>query len=302
MPLLNHLIKRHLHTFSLAFFAFIFVIVSLQASAAPAIWQVSKHGHNSYLVGTVHIGDASMQQLDPKITQLVTQTKQLAVEVDMSRLSDADMMRITELKSQLPAGKTLKQLLSPTTYKKVQHYFSQAGLPIAAFEHKQPWMLALTLASIEFAKAGYSPQYGVDSKIIAEANTLDKPIISLETFEQQLGFFDAFNGKHGEAFLLDGLNEIEQIENMTNQLVESWKKGDTDTLLSLYQASMQQTEFDKKAEDILLKDRNLRWFAKLEPMFRQQPTLVAVGAMHLIGDKSLVHIFKNAGWKVVRVQ
>ena len=71
----------------------------------------------------------------------------------------------------------------------------------------------------------------------------------------------------------------------------------------------QVMEFDEKANDflnkhhsILVKERNNSWMLKIPALINRDPTLIAVGAMHLTGDVGLINQLRKMGYTVKPVE
>ena len=69
------------------FIVALLITFSLNSDAAPALYKIEKNGVNSYLFGTVHVGDASMQGLPKNVTDAIDASSQVIVEVDINKLA-----------------------------------------------------------------------------------------------------------------------------------------------------------------------------------------------------------------------
>ena len=57
------------------------------------------------------------------------------------------------------------------------------------------------------------------------------------------------------------------------------------------------------AEDAaMIYSRNADWLTKMPALMTNKPTLFAVGAAHLPGDKGVVNLLRNAGYTVDAVR
>ena len=61
---------------------------------------------------------------------------------------------------------------------------------------------------------------------------------------------------------------------------------------------------DTSAEDeaALIYDRNADWLAKMPEIMASKPTFFAVGAAHLVGEKGVLQLLRNAGYTVEGVR
>ena len=55
-------------------------------------------------------------------------------------------------------------------------------------------------------------------------------------------------------------------------------------------------------EDVLIYNRNKAWAEKLPAIMKAAPTFVAVGALHLPGEKGLLNLLKRQGYTVEAVK
>jgi len=69
------------------FIVALLIAFSFNSYADPALYKIEKNGVNSYLFGTVHVGDASMKGLPKNVTDAIDASKQVIVEVDISKLT-----------------------------------------------------------------------------------------------------------------------------------------------------------------------------------------------------------------------
>src|SRR5690606_40310393 len=67
---------------------------------------------------------------------------------------------------------------------------SDLKIPTFALNRMESWAAALSLASAQSSNLGLDANEGVEKKLVAQFGKLKKPIVGLETVEQQLGYFD----------------------------------------------------------------------------------------------------------------
>ena len=150
------------------FFVLLLLGFSQQVFAEPGLWKVEKNGIASYLFGTVHVGDKSMQGLPSKVTNALDKTDKVIVEVDISAISPVDMQRRSLPFMMLKDGKTLQSELSEANYAKLQKYFADKSIDIAMFKNLAPWAVMITMMQMEFQKVGFSDQFGTNKKAPSE--------------------------------------------------------------------------------------------------------------------------------------
>ena len=71
--------------------------------------------------------------------------------------------------------------------------------------------------------------------------------------------------------------------------------ADVDRMEGLSDAAKQ---IEQRSRLCLLEDRNAKWIATIESLYREAPTLVAVGALHLMGQNGLIARLRHDGFRV----
>ena len=66
------------------------------------------------------------------------------------------------MRGMLPAGQSLDKVLSPETLAAVLKKFAELGIPAAPLKQFKPWLLSLTLQALEWQKAGFDTDLGLD--------------------------------------------------------------------------------------------------------------------------------------------
>ncbi len=285
------------------FFKSIFVLLlffSHTLSAQPALWQVEKNGITSYLFGTVHVGDESMQGLPDKVIRTLKQSRTLVVEVDIEKLSPRDMQARSQPFMTLPAGQTLRGELSGSNYARLRGYFAEKSIDIERFSQFTPWAVMLTMTQIEYQKAGFSDSHGIDKQILNLAKSQGKTIAELETLEQQLGMFAPLEA-YADQMLNDTFKQLGDIDKYFFRLISAWKQGDIKTLESYYHETFDNSEFGRKSEQVMLIERNRKWLGKLDKQLTSEPSFVAVGALHLPTENGLLMLLQNQGFKISKI-
>jgi len=79
-------------------------------------------------------------------------------------------------------------------------------------------------------------------------------------------------------------------------LFVAWTKGDLTKLAAV-------EDDDPRQRILMLDNRNNAWLPQIEAMLKEPKThLVTVGAAHLAGPTSVIHLLCAKGWKVERIQ
>jgi hypothetical protein len=266
--------------------------------AEPTVWEVKGKHNTVYLVGTIHMLNGD-EQLPANILHAYRDSRQLLMEIDMDDLDPMATQAATLALGMLPAGQTLSSQLDADTNKRLKATADTLGFDAGLLENFQPWLAALTLQQLQFAKLGYAAETGIEMQLTQLAEADHKSIQGFETLEQQLQIFAKLDANGQRAFLKQTLIELEDASTELATMMTAWRSGNDAQLQKTLQ---QSTADDPKLYTALTTTRNRRWIELMRPVLDQQQDnyLVAVGALHLLGNEGLVALLQRAGYAVTR--
>lgn len=91
--------------------------------------------------------------------------------------------------------------------------------------------------------------------------------------------------------LLKTIRDIQKEQNPLAKLVRDYKAQQIEAVFEGQYMTPQDMER-------LVHRRNARWMEKIPALLSAKPTLIAVGAGHLIGEKGLVQELRTRGYKL----
>jgi uncharacterized protein len=172
-------------------------------------------------------------------------------------------------------------------------------MPLESLQPLAPWVVALTISDAEYLKLGYDPEQGVERQIEHLAERDHKGLRGLETPEEELGQLEHLTPEQQRRFLLLTLEDLDEAQKDTDELVTAWRAGDTRRLDAVL--SEEYTSFPELYR-ALVSERNRRWMPQIEQFLQEsQDYLVLVGALHLVGKGGLLELARSAGLKVTPV-
>jgi len=271
------------------------------STGKSCLWQVESTGTagKSYLLGSVHFLKKEHYPLKKVIEEAFVQTDVLAVEADISgdKLAKAGPML---LQKGIYAGEeTLKANISEKTFQLVRNKLKEMGMDIAGFQKFKPWMVAMTIEGMELMKLGFNPNYGIDKYFLDKASTSGKKeIVELEGIEYQVKLFESFSKEDNEKFLLSAVMEAYQLEEI-DAMVNAWVSGDTEKMERLFIQDIQKYPGLKSVYKKILDDRNEKMVEKIISYFKTgKKYFIVVGAAHMVGEKGIIRLMKEKGFKV----
>jgi uncharacterized protein YbaP (TraB family) len=263
-----------------------------------ALWTVEGRHNTVYLLGSIHVLRPVDGGLPPIADAAYRDAEQLVMEIDMDDLAAADpgaMLAAMQRTALLPDGQSLRDVLGED-YATVAARAHDAGLELEFLDRFAPWFVATTLLQLELAKRGFSPEFGIEQTLAERAIADGKPILGLETAEQQFAVLAGLSLPQQKRFLMMTLDEASQIDAELAELLRAWRTGDTETL-----ARVLEREFDDFPDLYrpLTEDRNRAWVGRLEDLLDERDDyLVIVGALHLVGRNSVIELLEKRGFEV----
>lgn len=275
------------------------VVAAQHAPAAQARtfgWKVSSGQGAIYLIGSVHLLSKDFYPLQPALENAYKDADLLVEEVDISDMLGPGAQLSILTRGMQPSSQPLEKALSPSTLALLTKKASDLNMPMEALRQFKPWMIALTLESMQWLKAGFDPQLGLDKHFYDQAKTDGKPVQGLETVEYQISRFDEMPPELQDHLLAETLKSIDTEQAMMSKLIESWRSGDAAAVEKIVLKDLQQ---EPQLYQRLLVERNRNWLPKLDALFaRRGRALVVVGAAHLVGPDGLLAVFKAKGYKI----
>ncbi len=290
---------------------FFFCSYAVAENDRAFFWQVTPGQAGStqaivYLMGSIHFADQSFYPLRTEIEQAYERSDYLVVELDVNALDDDAYNEMISRKGVYPDGKSIRDAVSEETWQQLRARLRQLNLPYEAVKSYKPGVLVLTMTAIQVMQMGYDPQLGMDFYFLAKAAQPPvKQVIELETLEQQLSLF--IDIPDGDLLLKETLYSMAESESMMTEMLSYWKEGDENAMDKLlFEDSLNDYPAFAEIYDSLFYARNRKMVSKIEQMLKQDGTaekvyFVVVGSGHLIGDKGIVNVLKEKGYKIKRL-
>ena len=269
----------------------------MRADGTHHTFWVVKGAHNTvYLLGSVHVLKRADSDLPPEALRAYADSQALVMELDLNDAGMAAALAGDTSLETLPEGQTLAAVLGPEEYRRFSSHVSALGLDPELFSGFQPWFAALTLQQVELAHEGFETGAGVDEQFAQRAAADHKPIIGLETVDEQLGIFAHLSLDEQRRFLRYALDDADDTAHSADAVIAAWRAGDVRELERLLGESA--SEYPELFR-MLTTDRNRRWLPTLTQLLHEpKDYLVIVGALHLVGRDGLVQLLQQSGFAV----
>jgi uncharacterized protein YbaP (TraB family) len=277
-------------------------VAAPEPAATPTLWSAQpEHAPHPllYLLGSVHVGDPRMRRLGGEVERIWERAEELVVEADVSRLDIAEIQLMMQRFGGIAAPERLQDRLAPETWLLLQAYLAEKGLPADAFDSVAPWLVATSVAVLQYRELGFEEELGVDRMFTERAMQERKPIVELETPEEQFALFANLPRDLQDLMLRDTLLRARESPDEANQMMEAWAHGDDALLEAIALEPLERApEFEPFYERVFF-ERNERMAQRLaELALDGRVRLVVVGAGHMLGPRGIPALLEQRDFEI----
>jgi len=257
------------------------------------LWELEGTEGRVLLMGSVHFLRSTDYPLPAELDAAFAAADTLMMEIDMDDLDPMAAQAVLMTLGSNADGASLREVLGEADYTEASQLAEGLGIPLALFDPFKPWFAALSITQLRMIQLGFDPAWGIETRMTANAQAEGKTILGLEELAEQLAFMDNLDDETQRLFLLQSLEDATEVQDEVQSIVRAWRSGDTDALEQLLLEGLQETPL---LFDALLTERNQNWVPKIIELTRQPGNhLVIVGAMHLVGDTSVLRMLDDRG-------
>ena len=263
------------------------------------LWQISGNGLKapSYLFGTYHLAGKNLVDSLTEIKSRFNTCKTVVGELIM------DSTMVTKLVPYMmaPDSTTLDKVFSHDEYQQVAKCIKDMlHVDVKVFNQFKPSAVATMLSALASPNTTNASNPAIDMYFQQEGKRRNEKVIGLETVEQQAEILLGSPMDIQKKQLLAIVKKKDTMKKSALEMYQMYLHQDLDGLKKLLEKDDDDSMPDQK--DKLLKDRNLNWITQLPAIMQQQPTFIAVGAGHLVGDYGLIKQLRLKGYKVTAVK
>lgn len=274
------------------------------------LWKVSDENSSVWLLGSIHVADASFYPLPTVIDSTFNAASELAVEINTSdeRVVN-EVQRLTLSRGMLLNG-SLQNLVPTELWYSLDSLCKAWNLPIATFQSMRPWLAATMISSYALEREGLKSKYGIDNVFINNATKSGKPIISLESAEEQIDVLAGTTNSDsaGICMLKSAMRELPTVKSVMNDLIHAWKSGDEELLNRLMNEdhvedyTPSEIQLMEEFEQRIYVNRNSKMADSVASfLLNDRNVFVVVGAAHLAFEEyNVIENLRKRGYVVER--
>jgi uncharacterized protein YbaP (TraB family) len=262
------------------------------------LWQVQKGENKLYLLGGLSVGKRGFYPMPQAVTQALRDSDVVILESDLADGEGAE--RALKL-GIYGSDDSLDKHLPRDLYEEVFTVALNYDMPEAQLRAMRPWMFYFQTIYKEFSNAGYTSDYATELVIYALAKGLDKEVGALEAADASAKYLNAMPAELQESMLRGLLTELKD-DGVVKGLAALWKamrQGDAPAFIAAMQASEKLYPNAEQLRETLFYARQPAMLEKIEGYLASgKKHLVVVGAVNLLGERSLVEALRKKGYDV----
>ena len=257
--------------------------------AKGLLWKIERSGQKpSYLFGTIHISDLRVTTLPVPVRETFDAAQSFTMELiagGAGLVHMAEMMFFND-------GRTLEGTIGAQRYAEVRRALTARGVPVGDLNKKKPWVVVMLLST--------PAQTGVplDLQLQVRATLQNKPTYGLETMQEQIAVFNDLSMADQVALLDDTLRYHREVDKLLEAMVQAYVARDLARLMTIMDsANTGDARLRDTVMERLLANRNVRMVERMCARLDDGNAFIAVGAAHLPGERGLLALLEQAGYR-----
>jgi uncharacterized protein YbaP (TraB family) len=257
------------------------------------LWRIDSAVAPSYLLGTIHSADERILELPSQVQQAFNKSESFTAEIKM----EPGSLLKANLAMFLTGKKSLDELVDKPVFQQCVNLLDDYGIPEQLVKKMKPWAVAVTLS---MPKA--SGQF-LDLFMYRKAKAAGKKLYGLESVDEQMSLFDDMPLHLQITMLNEAIEQHTDSQKMIELLTKAYLNRNLGEIYELSYGFMEQSdpELVKVIDIEVIIKRNHRMLERMLPILEEGNAFIAVGALHLPGEKGLLQLLRQHGFKPVPV-
>jgi uncharacterized protein YbaP (TraB family) len=262
------------------------------------LWRIEKQGiAPSHVFGTIHVADARLAELPGVVRQRFDAAKSLMLEFVPDAYSRERFLEA----SMFLDRQTLEEKIGAQDFERALEVLAPIGLPRDVVNKLKPWGVLLNLRNPGRAEQG-TP---LDVRLAELARERRLPLSQIEGVEEQIFTFDEFPMESQVALLKHSLAHRGELTELAERTLQAYLERDLAAIWRLReqfavrhpQIAAHQAAMTKR----VVHDRSVVMAFRMQRQLRRGEAFVALGALHLYGDKGVLALLEDDGYRAERV-
>jgi hypothetical protein len=266
--------------------------------ARGLLWRIQKQGiAPSHVYGTIHVADPRVAELPAVVRQRFATAKSLMLEFVPDAYSRERFLEAAMFLDR----QTLEEKIGPEDFERAVEHLGPIGLSREVVNKLKPWGVLLNLRNPKRADQG-AP---LDSQLVELARERRLPLHQIEGVEEQIFTFDEFPMESQVALLKHSLAHRDELAALAERTLEAYLAGDLAAIWRLREQFVARHPQIAAHQAVMTKrvvhDRSVVMAFRMQRQLRRGDAFVALGALHLYGERGVLALLESDGYRAERV-
>ena len=285
--------------------------VTLSASVVGAeeyreglFWKIEKDGEFvGHIFGTLHMNDARIKDIYERISLVLDDSQSFAMEAFPSDhyWNPYQGGQLIKHEMVLPRGDSLANYVGEETYAEIEEVLVDVlGMKPELVRTLRPWA-----AMRSFAVKAKSNDVILDYALLERAGDQKKELFQVESIEEFIVTLQEMPIEAQVALLKFTVASYNDMQGIIDDMLDAYLEEDLEAMHSISTRFIPLEDDNKQWRDIYLRHvieiRNIVMAHYMRKPMRLGNTFIAVGAVHLFGEKGVLALIEKDGFTLTRV-
>ena len=258
------------------------------------LWRVTKRGvPPSHVFGTIHVPDPRLAELPAAVRSRFDDARSLMLEFVPDPYSRERFLEAAMFLDR----QTLEEKIGAADFERAVEQLAPIGLSREVVNKLKPWGVLLNLRSPQRAEQG-AP---LDSRLLELARARRLPLHQIEEVEEQVFTFDEFPMEAQVALLKHSLSHRDELLELAERTLDAYLARDLESIWRLREHFAARHPEIAAHQALMTKrvvhDRSVVMAFRMQRELRRGGAFVALGALHLYGEKGVLAMLEEDGYR-----
>lgn len=289
-------------------------LLACTAAQSQLLYRISGNGLQtpSYIIGTYHLAPATFVDSIPGVREAFGTCEQVYGELDMLESFKPENMAKMQQAMMLPGDVTLSSLLTSEQMDRLNALMRELmGVDMnneavaSQLGKMAPMALESQLTLLVYMKNVQNINVNdmIDTYFQREAVKLGKAIGGFETADFQMDVLYGAPLDKQVKGLMCFVDNFQDMKDMADFITAAYFAQDLEQLEELNLEDQEGAcAGSPEDNDKLIYNRNANWVKIMPEIMNTKPTFFAVGAFHLCGERGVLRMLENEGYKIEGVR
>ena len=262
------------------------------------LWRVERAGvPPSHVYGTIHVADPRLAELPAVVREHFGAAKSLMLEFVPDAYSRERFLEA----SMFLDRQTLEEKIGAADFERAVEFLAPIGLSRETINRLKPWGVLLNLRHAARAEQGIP----LDTQLLELARARRLPLSQIEGVEEQIFTFDEFPMESQVVLLKHSLAHRDELVALAERTLEAYLERDLAAIWRLREQFVARHPQIAAHQAVMTKrvvhDRSVVMAFRVQRELRRGQAFIALGALHLFGERGVLALLEDDGYRAVKV-